>query len=378
MTNKLLDIVERITPALRRLHLCKVVYELLRMFVPQRNTKMSFAEAEQVLQTIHRGSDASNVIPEAEAKPLEYEESGIAVIVPAYNAEDTIDDCLYSILSRQTLVRKKCCWKYSVIVVNDGSTDHTAERLQRYAGAIHVITQPNGGLSAARNAALDYLMDGQKPCPRYLMFVDADDRLDPQMIDILLQQRVEGGSVECGYRRVTRDGKIIDIQRPPHGFACGKLVDAELFHRVRFPVGYWHEDGIWTTLIAPRLTERRCISYYLGYLYTMTPGSITNSERNDARVLDIYWMCKRENDDRLLLRIPDTQEFYEECLDDVRRVGSQTWRLPECEAYIAAMMHEMNSARFAAYSAKDWRMRQIERPLRRGDLTGVVLAALLI
>ena len=110
----------------------------------------------------------------------------------------------------------------------------------------------------------------------------------------------------------------------------------------------------------------------------MTPGSITNSERNDARVLDIYWMCKRENDDRLLLRIPDTQEFYEECLDDVRRVGSQTWRLPECEAYIAAIMHEMNSARFAAYSAKDWRMRQIERPLRRGDLTGVVLAALLI
>ena len=93
----------------------------------------------------------------------------LSFIIPAYNAEPYLRECLDSI-SRLNMRGRG----YEVIVVNDGSTDGTAALLEAYGREhveVTVISQENRGLSAARNAG----MRGAKG--KYVCFVDADDHL---------------------------------------------------------------------------------------------------------------------------------------------------------------------------------------------------------
>lgn len=84
----------------------------------------------------------------------------ISIIIPAYNAEGTLPECLESISDSQV----------EVIVVDDGSTDETAAVAEQFPG-VQVISRRNGGVSAARNAGLAAAHG------TYIVFVDADDTL---------------------------------------------------------------------------------------------------------------------------------------------------------------------------------------------------------
>jgi hypothetical protein len=95
--------------------------------------------------------------------------SNVSVVIPAYNAAATVAEAIDSALA-QTLP------PFEVIVVDDGSTDSTAKVLARYQDRIRVISQRNGGLSSARNAALR-IASGE-----YVAFLDADDVWMPQML----------------------------------------------------------------------------------------------------------------------------------------------------------------------------------------------------
>ena len=86
----------------------------------------------------------------------------VSTIIPAYNAERTIAQAIDSALSQD-------CEGHEVVVVNDGSTDSTATILEKYGNRIQVVTQRNGGLSAARNAGV------RRSTGKYLAFLDADD-----------------------------------------------------------------------------------------------------------------------------------------------------------------------------------------------------------
>ncbi len=85
-----------------------------------------------------------------------------SVVIPAYQAEETIGPCVQA-LSQQTVPRDR----YEIIVVDDGSTDRTAE-VARQAGADRVLTIPHGGPSAARNAGVEAAQG------EIVLFTDAD------------------------------------------------------------------------------------------------------------------------------------------------------------------------------------------------------------
>ncbi len=94
----------------------------------------------------------------------------LSIIIPAYNMEDYLSKCLDSVIYPELR-------DYEIIVVNDGSTDHTAsiasDYVRRLPSLIRLISTPNGGLGHARNVGLDNASGD------YLLFLDSDDSLSP-------------------------------------------------------------------------------------------------------------------------------------------------------------------------------------------------------
>jgi glycosyltransferase involved in cell wall biosynthesis len=114
----------------------------------------------------------------------------ISVIIPVHNGQDYLEGCIETI-EAQTYQ------ELEIIVVNDGSTDNTAqvcERLREKYSDISVITLPDLGVAAARNKAIEQAKGA------YVTFVDADDRLRPYMLERLYDMLQLTGSDVAGCR----------------------------------------------------------------------------------------------------------------------------------------------------------------------------------
>ncbi|MGN0779820.1 MAG: glycosyltransferase family 2 protein [Aristaeellaceae bacterium] len=182
----------------------------------------------------------------------------ISVIVPVYNGEKHLRACLESIL-RQDIKDME------ILVVDDGSRDGTWPLLQSIAqqdGRIRAMHQENGGVSAARNAALAQCRG------TYIRFVDADDVLPPDSMSTLLSGMAGSDLVMAAYTEVTgsrRDYRCLAredatvaqdeflqlFSRYANSFFYGVLWN-KLFrgdvvreHSLRFPDGMnWGEDFV--------------------------------------------------------------------------------------------------------------------------------------
>lgn len=102
--------------------------------------------------------------------------SKISIIVPVYNVEDYLDECIQSIL-------KQAHWDIELLLIDDGSKDASGRICDKYGmqdDRVKVIHKENGGVSSARNNGLK-LASGD-----YIAFVDADDYIEPDMFKTLL------------------------------------------------------------------------------------------------------------------------------------------------------------------------------------------------
>ena len=123
----------------------------------------------------------------------------VTVIIPCYNSEGTIYSSLKS-LEKQTYK------DFKVIIVNDGSTDHTIQEIDRYrqnsSMDIKVYSKPNGGVSSARNFALSIC---NTP---WISFLDADDEYHTQFLETLISGLKNSGkdTIACRYEFVKKHG----------------------------------------------------------------------------------------------------------------------------------------------------------------------------
>lgn len=176
----------------------------------------------------------------------------LTFILPVYNVEKYLSECLESILCQAT---SQC----EIILVNDGSTDSSSAICEEYAGKydeIKVIHKENGGLSSARNAGL------QRARGRYVSFIDSDDRIANGSVGEILSWIENGGADICFMQGLkfypdgsTRDlgdmvnsaalrGKPIEqiikylSTRPKYpGSACTKIFNKQFLdeNNLRFP-----------------------------------------------------------------------------------------------------------------------------------------------
>ena len=225
----------------------------------------------------------------------------ISVIVPIYNVERYLKVCIDSIIN-QTYSNLE------IILVDDGSPDKCPEICDEYAkqeNRIKVIHQKNGGLSAARNAGIDAAKGV------YLSFVDGDDVLHPEFIEILyrpisLQKKCIS---VCAFRPFYKNNPdnltcarksgyqitlemLLEQNSSMNTFlsmecnsACNKLFPAELIKPIRFPKGKLYEDVATTHKV---LFETKSI-YYVPmplYGYRVRDDSIMGTQIFSERYLD--------------------------------------------------------------------------------------------
>lgn len=181
----------------------------------------------------------------------------LSLLVPVYNAKNFLDQCLNFLLNQNTQ------YKYQIVIVNDGSTDGTDEILHKYENIENVVIckQNNGGISSARNRALE-LADG-----KYVGFIDNDDLVSSDYVEKLVSKAYTSNAdvVKCGYT-IFDEGGIIGNQigeafSSRNGFGSrlmkydglifGGIFLRKLFLNVSFPVSYWYEDMVTRTLIYP-------------------------------------------------------------------------------------------------------------------------------
>ena len=148
----------------------------------------------------------------------------ISVVVPVYNVEDYLQECLDSLIN-QTYKNLE------IILVDDGSTDKSKNICDAYAEKhdnVVVIHKINNGLGMARNTGLGYVTG------EYVMFLDSDDYLDLTLIEILYNAIKEKDADVCksGFRKVTDTGKILYERKYKNEFFNKNCVTSNFLPRM--------------------------------------------------------------------------------------------------------------------------------------------------
>lgn len=272
----------------------------------------------------------------------------ISVIIPVYNVEKYLRECLDSVIA-QTYKNLE------ILLVDDGSTDSSGAICDEYAvrdSRVRVIHRENQGVSAARNLALD-LAKGS-----YISFVDADDIIAERFLETLYGAVQETGAeiAACNFRRfqtgeqieaaagerrlLTRKEALLEMTRLGYNSRgefitspCNKLYKKEIFDAIRYPVGKRYEDEYVIHKLLLRI-ESFCECTDILYFYRQHSGSFMNRNRkNDLRWMESFGAyqerCELLRGEEYRDIYPDivTNYFsimaYEACTDGIRT--GQLW-----------------------------------------------------
>lgn len=228
----------------------------------------------------------------------------VSIIVPVYNVEKYIDECVNSLL-KQTYINLE------IILVDDGSKDKSGVICDKYASMdsrIRVIHKQNAGLGFARNSGLDMAYG------KYVTFIDSDDRADMNLIELLMGGIMESRSDTCigGFKRIAENGKVNFTEQYTERVFTDKEVYDKLFARMLGSAPNKHDAirmSVWNVMYSMKIikehqirfpSEKKFISediiwdseYYkyskkvkiidsTAYHYRITPGSLTQKYKPD-------------------------------------------------------------------------------------------------
>ena len=219
----------------------------------------------------------------------------ISVIVPVYKVEAYLSRCIDSILA-QTFT------DFELILIDDGSPDNCGKICDDYAknnSRIFVIHQENGGVSVARNNAIEWALKNSDS--QWLTFIDSDDWVHPRYLELLYTAAYELGVdiSACEYKdaetissfsdigayttdKISSEEFYVNNQITAVAPWC-KLYKKACFETIRYPVGIRYEDEFTTYKV---LFEKSHIAYINEqlYFYYTNPIGFMNSDWSPKRL----------------------------------------------------------------------------------------------
>ena len=212
----------------------------------------------------------------------------VSVIIPVYNLENYIGNCLNSIVN-QTYTNLE------ILCVDDGSSDRSAEIIRSFCekdGRVKYFYQENAGVSAARNSGLE------KASGEYIMFVDGDDYLHSQTVEILLDGICrQEADISCVHFKITDSLTENQPQIGEYEFhiaddegiftekynsvigksSCAKLIKSDCARQESFPVGIANgEDGYYIILLLSHNPKVVIADLQLYFYYTRENSAVTS------------------------------------------------------------------------------------------------------
>lgn len=272
----------------------------------------------------------------------------ISVIVPVYNVENDIENCLDSVLGQDYK-------NLQIILVDDGSTDNSGKICDKYAKIderIQVVHKKNGGLADARNVGLE-IANGN-----YIAFLDSDDYIYPTFYKDLYKMVKEHDADigECEFLRIAIKDKnivreIIDKAQKKKIFnelisrtealrllygprlkpyvnkvvVWNKLYKKSILRGITFPVGKLHEDEYTTYKILAKANKIASTNKIL-HGYMQTPNSIMRQEIKWQRIednLDAYMKSSEffKNNNNKEIEMKSRRRYLENCIELAGKVG---------------------------------------------------------
>lgn len=219
----------------------------------------------------------------------------ISVIVPVYNAQESIGKCIDSILD-QTFKNVE------IILVNDGSSDNTLSICQQYAekhSNIYLIDQVNQGVASARNQGLKVATGD------VITFVDSDDYIANEMYEVMLSEmkRTDADVVEAGFYRQYKascrtfrfkkefiEGQnnlvrhVLERKNTFDG-SWNKLYRKRIINDIRFQPLSYSEDFLFNFEVHKN-AHRKLVLSDVFYYYVDNPGAAVSAPFNEKK-LDI-------------------------------------------------------------------------------------------
>lgn len=231
----------------------------------------------------------------------------ISVIIPVYNVELYLKRCIDSVL-------KQTFNDFEVILVDDGSPDNCGKICDEYAlkdSRIKVIHKKNGGLSDARNAALDWIFENSDS--EWITCIDSDDWIHPKYLQFLYEAVINASAnisisayqrvsdVEHDEDYINSSSLVCDTDKfymeniVNATVAWGKLYNRKLFDGIRYPVGKLNEDEFTTYKLLFQVDKIVFIENPL-YYYYINDGSIIQSQKWTPKYLhSIYGIEEQLN-----------------------------------------------------------------------------------
>ena len=218
----------------------------------------------------------------------------LSIIIPAYNAEKYINECIDSILENS----KESLGQTEIIVINDGSTDHTLEKLEKYKknNFIHTYTTKNQGVSAARNYGIK-LAKGD-----WITFIDADDKVTEGFVDLNVNELNNSTLLKTtiltnNYNNQIKDKTTIPIQQLLSKLTYGEMpafifsyfFKKDIVEQIHFNKNiHFMEDSLFLIEYLNKTKEKYNVETNLAsYLYNNNQYSASNNSKNIIRnILD--------------------------------------------------------------------------------------------
>lgn len=271
-----------------------------------------------------------------------------SIVVPVYNVEAYLDECLTSLQAQDFA-------DFEVICVNDGSTDSSREALSKWESEfpqMRVIDRENGGLSAARNTGLAAASGD------YIIFVDSDDWVEPTMLAQLAEE-TNGEDMICFACRKSDSGAT-DTLAPEQSDGWSYYTRHALEHRevpfvcvwqrcyrreflvennLRFREGILHEDNEFTPRACLKAKRIKVIPDVL-YNYRVRPGSImtTRGLKSKESLITIgnelsELFAKEERIDKTVIYRHLTQCYQMAFIDNTREEDHKLKQLIDWHCY---------------------------------------------